>query len=585
MTHFNYNFWTENGRTLKKPNLACLRQDHNLYKTLLMQLVGKIEYDTNGIHLADKNLAAAKFNLFIDKAISENVELAITPEYSCPWSSIESFISGNKFPTEDKLWIIGCQSIKPNELKDLTERHDNIVWVFDEALVTQSISENKFFDPVCLFLKTKDANNEVKNVVIIQFKTHGFGGNGFEWERDYSIAGNTFYVLENNTQSTRLVTLICSDTLTGINYNTIENEYFKNNPLLLIHLQLNQKPFQSNYKVYRNLLFSKGKEEWNKEIICLNWARKVTFDEEGEEKVYNEYGGSGLYSKTDKLEKTEERINHNQSKGLYYTNWLDKRSHIYFLNYDEYVFLIENTKPSQIDSDPSQIKRTGPRILKTFNWDNDWTEVGTIGAGFSEVCLEVEDDTGNLHCLTGNNNFTEVERIIQLSSGEIDISKNENWCQIINLLSFQVDDSEINNRNTFTQDPDILAKDRRKDKLNRYHILKNTIISDPTNVPSSFADGILKFQTEHISKNVYLLNLHSPSTGRRGTAIYLGVKSLADAKAFKAKIEGLFNEDQQGKQVMIWYSNPNLEKLHDEKNKPEIDENVSKSPVSFKKTK
>jgi hypothetical protein len=585
MPHFNCNFWTENGRTLSKPNLACLRQDHNLYKTLLMQLVGKIEYDTNGIQLADKNLATAKFNLFIDKAISENVELAITPEYSCPWSSIESFITEGKFPTEEKLWIIGCQSIKPNKLIDLTQRHKNVVWIFDEALVTQSINENKFFDPVCLFLKTKNANSEVKNVIIVQFKTHGFGGNGFEWERDYSIAGNTFYVLENITQSTRLITLICSDTLTGLNYNTIENDYFKNNPLLLVHIQLNQKPFQSNYKIYRNLLFSKGKEEWNKEIICLNWARKVTFDEDGEEKVFNKYGGSGLYSKTDKIEKTDERINHNHSKGLYYTNWLDKRSHIYFLNYDEYVFLIENTKPSQIDSDPSQIKRTGPRILKTFNWSADWVEVGTTGDGFSEVCLEVEDATGNLQCLTGNSNFTEVERIIQLSSGDIDISKNENWYQIINLLSFQIDDSEINKRNTFTQDPDNLAKDRRKDKLNRYHILKNTILSDPTNVPSSFADAILKFEVGHNSQNIYLLNLHSPSTGRRGTAIYLGVKSFADAKAFKVKIEGLFNEDQQGKQVMIWYNNPNLEKIYDENNKPEINENVSKSPVSFKKTK
>ena len=585
MPTFNYNFWTENGRTLNKPNLACLTQDHKLYKTLLLQLVGKIEYDTNGIQLADKNLATAKFNYFIDKAISENVELAITPEYSCPWTSIEGFIVEGKFPSEEKLWVIGCQSIKPTELKSLTDRHNNIVWIYDETLVTQSLNENKFFDPACIFLKTRNANNEIENVIIIQFKTHGFGGNGFEWERDYSIAGNTFYVIENIKQSTRLVTLICSDTLIGLNFNTIENDFFKNNPLLLIHIQLNQKPFQSNYKIYRNLLFSKGKEDWNKEIICLNWARKVTFDEAGEEKVFNVYGGSGLYSKTDKIEKTDERINHNHSKGLYYTNWFDKRSHIYFLNYDEFVFLIENTKPSQIDSDPSQIKRTGPKILKTFNWNADWIEVEKIGDGFSEFCLEVEDASGNLQCLSGNDNFTEVERIIQLSSGEIDISKNENWCQIINLFSFQIDDSEINNRNTFTQDPDNLAKDKKKNKLNRYHILKNTILSDPTKVPSSFADAILKFETGQRTKNIYLLNVHSPSTGRKGTAIYLGVKSFTDAKAFKARIEGLFSEDQQGKQVMIWYSNPNLERIYDENNKPEIDENVSKSPVSFKKKK
>lgn len=77
MLEIKSNFWNENERTLCKPDLKCLRQDHELYKTMLIQLVGKIEYDTEGIRIADENLANAKFNLFIDKAIEENVDLAI----------------------------------------------------------------------------------------------------------------------------------------------------------------------------------------------------------------------------------------------------------------------------------------------------------------------------------------------------------------------------------------------------------------------------------------------------------------------------------------------------------------------------
>jgi hypothetical protein len=117
-----------------------------------MQLVGKIEYDTSGIRSADKEIATAKFYEFFDIAISENVELAITPEYSCPWTSIETFITESKFPAEDKLWIIGCESIKPKELKNLTEKHDNVIWIYDEYLVMQNINENKFFDPVCMLI-------------------------------------------------------------------------------------------------------------------------------------------------------------------------------------------------------------------------------------------------------------------------------------------------------------------------------------------------------------------------------------------------------------------------------------------------
>lgn len=584
MLEIKSNFWDENGRTLCKPDLRCLRQDHEVYKTMLMQLVGKIEYDNNGIKLSDKNLATAKFNLFIDKAIAENVDLAITPEYSCPWTSIESFISENKLPPENKIWILGCQSIKPKELKAHIDKNENVIWVYDKQLVEQNINEEKFFDPVCIFFKTKNANDEIKNVVIVQFKTHGFGGNEFEWERDNCIAGQTLYVIENHRPSTRLVTIICSDTLQGLDFNTMENEYFKNSPLLLVHIQLNQKPFQSNYKIYRTLLFSKGKEDLNKEVICLNWAKGVSYDDGGRTKIFNTYGGSALYLKTNKIVTSDERINHNHTKGLYYTSWGDKKSHIYFLNYDEGVFLIESTKPSQINSDATQMLRTGPKILKTFAWDSNWLEIPKIGDGFSQVCSEIEDATGNLTCLTGNSNFTDVERIIQLSVGEIDYTRKEKWSEILNLFSFQVSDTEINYRNTFTQDPDILSIEKRKDKIGRYHFLKNSILKDPDQVPASFADAIVKFDEASGSKNIYLLNLHSPTTGRRGTAIYIGVKTLAQANAFKVKIESLFNEDQQGKQVMVWYNSPNLQRIYEEDNKPGISENVSQSPVSYKKT-
>lgn len=587
MPNINHHFWNENGRTLCKPDLRCLRQDHEIYKTMLMQLVGKIVYDNNGIQLADQDLSAAKFNQFIEKAILENVDLAITPEYSCPWTSIEDFILQDNLPSESKIWVLGCQSIKPMELNSLINKNQSIVWIYDEQLVQQNLSEDKFFDPVCILFKTKDTNNEVRNVIIVQFKTHGFGGNDFEWERDNSISGNTFYVIENQRPSTRLVTIICSDSLqNGLDFNTIENEFFKNSPLLLVHIQLNQKPFQSNYKTYRTLLFSRGREDLNKEIICLNWAKGVTYDDEnGITKVFNRYGGSALYSKTNQIVTSDERINNNHKKGLYYTFWSDKKSNIYFLNYEEFVFLIETTKPSQTDSDPTQMVRTGPKMLKTFSWNHGWAEIQIVGDGFSQVCSEIEETNGDLSCLTGNSNFTEVERIIQLSVGEINDSKKDKWSDILNILSFQISDTEINNRNTFTHDPDATANVHRKDKLARYNSLKNRILTDPQEVPPAFLNAILKFDTGTNSKNIYLLNLHSQDNTRKGTAIYLGNKTQAEAKAFKIKIENLFNEDQQGKQVMVWYNNPHLEKIFGEENKPKINENVSKSSLSYKKSK
>lgn len=67
MLEIKTDFWNGDGHKLCKPDLACLRQDHNLYKTLLLQLVGKIEYDKDGIRLAEKDLAFNKFQLFIEQ--------------------------------------------------------------------------------------------------------------------------------------------------------------------------------------------------------------------------------------------------------------------------------------------------------------------------------------------------------------------------------------------------------------------------------------------------------------------------------------------------------------------------------------
>lgn len=585
MLNINYDFWNQNGRQLCKPDLECLRQDHTLYKILLMQLVGEIEFDNDGIRLKDRSLAKNKFEKFIEKAIEENVGLAITPEYSCPWINIEETILNNKLPLEEKIWILGCHSIKPKELKEIICKYNNIVWIYDEVLIEQTINEDKFLDPVCIFFKTKDTSSVVKDVVIIQFKTHGFGGNGFQWERDNCISGKTLFVIENQRSSTRLVTIICSDTLQGLNFNTIKDDYFKNNPLLLIHIQLNQKPFQINFKNYRNLLFSKERENLNKEIICLNWARGVTYTEDEEQKTFNKYGGSGLYCKTKEIETSDFKVNHNQSKGLYYTNWNEKKSHIYFLNFDEYLFLINSTKPSQSDSDPSQLERSGPVVLKTFNWNsNEWSETESIDNGFCKTCSEIEDNSGELSCLYSNDKFTDVERIIQLSCGDINFKSEEKWSEIPNLFSYHISDTEVNSRITFTHDPDENSVDKRNEKLLKFYQLKYKIINDKIQTPNAFLHATVEYKESTDSKINYLINLHSEND-IRGTGIYLGNRTEHQANSIKANIVDLFKNDQGGKQVIIWFNNPNIETIYDDTRKPEISENVSKSSVSYKKTK
>lgn len=580
---FNNTFWNENGRQLIKPSLACLQQNSSNYKTLLLQLNEEIAYNETGIWLANTDTSHKKFKLFFNKAIEKQVELAITPEYSCPWSIITELLKEGKFPDTENLWIIGCNSIKPNELNNIIISHPEITWIYDDILVNSKIisDPNKFFDPVCYFLNTKSTAGQSKRVVIIQFKNYPFGGGDAIWERDNLILGKTFYVISNEFASTWLVTLICSDTLdNSINFNTIQNGFFVNNPLLLVHIQLNQKPFNDNYKDYRNQIFSRGDKDLKKEMICLNWARDVKYRDNNVLNTFNSYGGSAFYIKSSKLNVKDSRINDNHKLGLYYTSWKDRKAHIYFLNYDEYVFLVENTKPSQEDADPSQFNRSGPHILQIFKWNDTWEDVITkVCDGSTDLINEIEIDNGNLDSISKNPDYINVERIIELSSG--DLIADENWHSVSNLKSCEIQNNELNNRILFNHDPNLDSKDKRRRKIVQYAILKNSIINKAGNLPDDFGDTRLEFDYTKVLPEKYLINLHS-STSRMATGIYIGTNTQKEALLIKDRIKTLFKENHQGKMVFVWYTTASgIKRVPEVIATPTIKENVSRTPNSF----
>jgi len=581
---FTESFWTENGRNLGKPDLICLRQDAALYNILLLQLNAEIEYDNTGIWIADVELANSKFLTFIDLAISERVELAMTPEYSCPWRTIDTIINDTKLPDEGKLWVFGCESINPTKLKTFIESHTQVTWIYDENLVNASLNTpDRFFDPVCLILKTRDNDNQVVNVIIVQFKTMFFGGAGFEWERDNLILGEIFFTLSNAFASTKLVVLLCSDTLQNLNFNTLQNGHFFNAPLLLLHIQLNQAPFQTNYKNYRNSLFAMGDKNAEKEVVCLNWARNVIL--KGKEDSWNQYGGSGFYLKTEKINIADERLNENHSRGLYYTNWYDKRSHIYFLNYNEQVFLIRNTKPSQRNADPTQQSRSGPEMLKLYQWTgDDWGNIPVANDGFNDLCTSMEIDCGDISCIKSSKDHINIERLIELSLGKI--INNPKWYKPYNLTGLLVGDAEINQRVNFDHDPDEFTSDQRRQKITYYAYLKHSIISHPEYLPKTLQKVTLRLDLGLEKPDKFLLNLHSQENHHKGTGVFLGIVTPTKAKAVKKNIEGLFTANQQSKRVIVWYYHENtLKREFDEANTPGIDENVEKTPTSYKRTR
>ncbi len=570
---------------LHNPTLDLLNQDAALYNALLFQPGEGIDWGNDYVRIANHARAMEKFRSFFNMASEKNVELAVTPEYSCSWDVMCGLIADDVLPAEHKLWIIGCESIKATDLQNLINAHNDIVWVTEHEKIAANIQNNHFFNPVCYIFKTRGLiNDELKTVIVIQFKTQPLGGAALEWERDNFIAGERLYILQNRANSSRLVTLICSDILNpAIHIDQLPD--YVNMPYLIVHIQLNQAPNHVTFCRYRGDSYGMGRE--NKEFICLNWSRNISL---GNINRWNTYGGSALYLKNEEekhLNTTDDRMNNNHKLGLYYTRWTSRYANIFFFNFDEHVFLFRTTKPSQQSVAPPLRKRTGPEMMAVYCWENGtWDSKNNINSGFDSVCAALHA-VGNYNYLLGlyNDSPLNAERLICLSVGK---AANEEWYSPKSNFFFIVKDDEIAQRLTFAQNPCAEAQARRKQYLLNYGTLEYAIIIHPHNLPDSISDLRGNCRVGYRDGqfvNEYRLNLYPQGqAGVPATGIYLGNNTQGDAEDTLSRMIALFNENQFGKRVVVWYydHNGNLQTVY-QGNKPRITDDTTKSTRSIRK--
>ena len=292
-------------RSLKNPQLDVLKPDANFYDALLLQPKGEIEATDRYIK-GSSDAYEEKFRKFIGLSSRKNVKLAITPEYSCPWSLIERIISEDLFPGENSLWVLGCQSITGDDLLNIGQ-NSTVEVIFEKDVFN---SAGNFLDPVCYLFKTRNNSSELRRVLLIQFKINPMGNSQGFLERNNLIQGSKVYVLRNNPDSINLATFICSDLL---DFSEGVFTGYLNLPCIFIHLQLNNHPRHQDIREYRSYFFKK--KDGNKEVICLNWAKGTRIPSAQE----ISFSGSALYVKTDELHQSDDIINSNHMRGLYYT--------------------------------------------------------------------------------------------------------------------------------------------------------------------------------------------------------------------------------------------------------------------------
>jgi len=456
-------------RGLETPDLALLQATHQSYRALLLQPSGPIYADTQRIGPLNLAGAAVQADAFLTLAAQRGDQLVVTPEYFLPVSSLAKAAQGGPFPAEGALWVLGCESMTPARLASFKEDcagHCDVIYEEDPTPAVQG----NYFDPVAYFFITRDADKNFKRVVLFQFKTapsrddHGF-------ENKQLRCGRAIYRFQGKDSYIKLSTIICSDAL-DLGEDADANKKLSDRTVL-IHIQLNPKPKQTDYRRYRNEVFRRSPVTTDCDIICLNWAQNVVQHDSPDHAPHewkNE-SGSAWYLPERRCSVKDDEVANNEAKGLYYTRH-EKKRHVLHFHYDEAIFAL--TVPKVLQDGPAvHDVLIGPQLDTRFIWNADagtWLESTSCPeTGWSDIINASPEVTAAFQSLTDIKDRLHIERAISLSCGPQ--TMKEQWHRVDNLGVCRIPETEVVGRATLQLDRDAAATEERQKRINRVTVL------------------------------------------------------------------------------------------------------------------
>ncbi|MDD5135688.1 MAG: hypothetical protein PHP01_09820 [Phycisphaerae bacterium] len=500
-------------RSLGIPILDALIPNEANYKVMLLQPKGEIEGSHEGVKNKDRSLAYKQFSCFLKDAQACQADLVVTPEYSMPWEVLKDAINSDIHPAQGKLWALGCESIKYSELANLKNDLSAKATLIFETLVPDS---TRFTDPLAyVFLAPRqDESETLKLVVLVQFKTAPMADND-HFEINGLQKGKKIYRFGGSDgQEIKLLSFICSDAFPFFNEGHAQSSYDRS---LIIHIQLNPKPRQVQYKQYREALFYCGGHAT--ELICLNWAENVHECCGANRKPWHNIAGSAWYLQPDKYDDRDATLCANHKRGLYYTWSNVLRSHALFFNYCPATFILTATKVFHLNVANSVSRLRGPQLTETRLWcqvDEVWNAKEQLSDGFTLVVHESGDAKEELKRLAEASPVS-TERLLALCTGNTICV--ENWHNLQQLDSFVIDSSEVIRRLTFCMDKDPCVIDFKNQRLRRLKRLW-TILKDGTKLPKALDDLNSGFKLDWTVAFPHQ-NVISDQ-GQRATVMYMG---------------------------------------------------------------
>ncbi|NNE48375.1 MAG: hypothetical protein HKN37_17120 [Rhodothermales bacterium] len=401
----------------------------------MLQPAGLVEVNSGGIKCTDAAFAE-RFLAFLRLAKTRKANLAICPEYCCPWDTLEAALREDLGPAPGDLWILGCQSITPAEVRTLNDRLPATAVVFDENCLK---GDGRFLDPAVLLFRNPD--DDAQLILVLQFKTEAMGVS-FPTERNDLIRGERGYVVSNEGgASINLVTLICSDSL-ELSWQTSLPQLWTT-PTLVVHLQLNPKPRHPDFSAYRSEALRQVSDEI--ELMCLNWAAGTTgVIDEGDESPLVQEPHTALYTKSSQLDLRESRLQENHEAGLYFFRWDQKRTTVFVANDDELCFELRLSKPSQKVASALTAKRSGPQDVVASVWNGTgWKPAAHLPDCTDDLLHEARLDS--IGPISAVDSRMDLERFLSLSAGEV---SRVNWSQPSNLDPCRIETDEVLGRST-----------------------------------------------------------------------------------------------------------------------------------------
>jgi hypothetical protein len=435
------------GDALRMRRLTALDPRPDPYFALLCQPDGTIHASAARIGNSDGRGVLPMYRAFLNHAVDSQAQLAITPEYSMPWALVREILAGAARPPLGSLWVLGCESITPAELDalqlELEINGNSGVRLIHEPFDPQRKAQKVFVDPIVFVFWAVDGASADVLCLLVQFKTV-VSRDPDHAELQSLYLGTDVYKFTAHAGDVSLLALICSDAFEFT--DALVNEHC--NDLLLVHVQLNQRPGYVDYSAYRSRLFSVASNN-NIEVVCLNWAADVLV--EGGASPWNSIAGSAWYIAPRGVTTVDADVNQLHHDGMYYSV-VGERWQAFYLNYGPHTLLLR--KQAVFARGPQVLApRIAPQVVERRVWSAKgaaWTAV-KADDGFGTFIQAYAALRKTLPQMCEQDPLA-VERALELLEGPL--GNVDEWYTLRELNALKVADEESIRLVTVSQETD-----------------------------------------------------------------------------------------------------------------------------------